>query len=60
MITDNGIPFDPTAAPEADTTSSVEDRSIGGLGIHLMRSLMTSITYRRTATANKLLLTLEF
>ena len=42
---DKGIPFDPTAAPEADTTLGVEERAIGGLGIHLVRNIMDSISY---------------
>lgn len=46
-IIDSGKPFDPTAAPEADTTASVEDRPIGGLGIHLVRQIMDSVGYER-------------
>ena len=46
-ITDSGIPFDPTAKAEVDTTLSAEERPIGGLGIHLVRQLMDSINYER-------------
>ena len=45
VLWDKGIPFDPTAAPEADTTLGVEERAIGGLGIHLVRNIMDSISY---------------
>lgn len=44
---DGGIPFDPTQAGDVDTTLSVEDRPIGGLGIFLIRNMMDSIAYRR-------------
>jgi sigma-B regulation protein RsbU (phosphoserine phosphatase) len=45
VLSDKGKPFDPTAAPEADTTLGVEERAIGGLGIHLVRNIMDSISY---------------
>ncbi|MBP5504803.1 MAG: SpoIIE family protein phosphatase [Bacteroidales bacterium] len=44
-ITDGGVPFDPTAAPEPDISASVEDRPIGGLGIHLVRTIMDKVSY---------------
>ena len=44
---DGGIPFDPTQAGDVDTTLSVEDRPIGGLGIFLIRQMMDSIAYQR-------------
>lgn len=57
-IKDDGQPFDPlTDAPEADTTSAAEQREIGGLGIHLVRSLMDSVTYQRIDNHNILTLT---
>ena len=55
-ILDSGIPFDPTQAPEADTTLSLEDRAIGGLGIHLVRNLMDEISYERSNDKNILTL----
>lgn len=56
IITDSGIPFDPTAAPEADVTLSAEERSIGGLGIYLVRQLMDEIHYQRIDDKNVLTL----
>ena len=55
-ISDSGIPFDPTAAPEADTTLSAEERQIGGLGIHLVRQLMDEVRYERIDDKNILTL----
>ena len=56
VITDNGSPFDPTSREEVDTTLSVEDRPIGGLGIFLVRQLMDSINYERLDGKNVLTL----
>ena len=56
-ITDSGIPFDPTQQQEADITLSVEERAIGGLGIHLVRQLMDDIRYERKENKNILTLT---
>ena len=55
-ITDNGKAFDPTAKEEVDTTLSVEERPIGGLGIHLVRQLMDTINYERLEGKNILTL----
>lgn len=56
IISDTGKPFDPTAKPEVDTTLSAEDRSIGGLGIHLIRKIMDHINYERSNGHNILTL----
>jgi anti-sigma regulatory factor (Ser/Thr protein kinase) len=53
-ITDTGIPFNPLTAPPPDLTSSLADRPIGGLGIHLVRSLMNSVEYEREGGENRL------
>ena len=57
VMTDSGIPFDPTEKTKADTTLSAEDRPIGGLGILLVRELMDTINYERTNGKNILTLT---
>lgn len=56
IISDNGIPFDPTMRKEVDTTLSAEERPIGGLGIHLVTQLMDSINYERKDNMNVLTL----
>ena len=53
QIVDDGRPFDPlTDAPEPDTDSGIEDRAVGGLGIHLVRTMMDEVTYRREEDKN--------
>ena len=46
-ITDDGPPFDPFAQEPPDITLSVEDRPIGGLGLHLVQKLMDEVSYER-------------
>lgn len=59
-ITDTGVPFDPTQAPEVDTNLPTEDRSIGGLGIHLTRQIMDYMAYVRLNKRNVLRLKKRF
>ena len=56
-LTDSGIPFDPTAMLEPDTTLDAQNRPIGGLGIFLSRKLMDSVSYIRKDGKNVLSLT---
>jgi len=56
VIIDSGIAFDPTEAAQADTSLSVEDRPIGGLGLLLVRELMDTINYERIDGRNTLTL----
>jgi serine/threonine-protein kinase RsbW len=53
-VIDNGRPFDPTEAPDPDLSLPLEERELGGLGIHLMRGLMDSLDYRRADDENVL------
>ena len=47
ILTDDGMPFDPFARDAPDTTLSVDERPIGGLGIHLVGQLMDEVSYQR-------------
>jgi Serine phosphatase RsbU, regulator of sigma subunit len=58
-LTDSGKAFDPTAAPEADLSTSVENRPVGGLGIHLVRTIMDRVSYRRADGKNVLTMTIH-
>ena len=42
---DHGIPYDPLAAEDPDTTLSAEERSVGGLGVYMVKKSMDEITY---------------
>lgn len=56
-ITDSGEPFDPTASDPVDTSLGIEDRPIGGLGIHLIKQMMDHVSYQYAG--NKNILTLK-
>ena len=43
---DSGIPYDPLQKPDPDVTLSAEERTIGGLGIFLVKKTMDEMTYR--------------
>ena len=55
IISDNGTPFDPTAAPEADITLDAEERPIGGLGIFLVKNIMDVVEYTRSDDGKNIL-----
>ncbi len=56
LIMDKAQPFDLTTAPVPELDIPVEDRRkpVGGMGIHLVRSLVDSIEYRRENGMNVL------
>lgn len=54
VITDNGIPFDPTKADNPDITAKLDDRAVGGLGIFLLTHLMDNVEYERVNGNNVL------
>jgi anti-sigma regulatory factor (Ser/Thr protein kinase) len=51
-IGDRGRPFDLRDAPPPDIGASIEDRKIGGLGMHLVRKLTSALDYRREGEQN--------
>jgi serine/threonine-protein kinase RsbW len=53
-LRDDGVPFDPTKQTRADTQGTLDERSIGGLGIHLVKSLMDKVEYEREGDYNVL------
>lgn len=55
-IADNGISFDPTLATKVDTEQAIEERSVGGLGVHLVRKYVDSMEYSHEENRNILVL----
>ena len=43
---DGGMPYDPLTAADPDTTLSAEERTMGGLGIFMVKKSMDEIAYR--------------
>jgi anti-sigma regulatory factor (Ser/Thr protein kinase) len=46
-LSDAGVAFDPTAMATPDVDADVDERHIGGLGVHLVRTLADEFAYRR-------------
>jgi sigma-B regulation protein RsbU (phosphoserine phosphatase) len=55
-ISDDGKPFNPFDSGAPDTGLSVEDRPIGGLGVHLVLNVMDRVSYERRGANNVVLL----
>ena len=50
---DGGVAYDPlTATKNPDTTAAIEDREIGGLGVHIVKNIMDSVEYRHVDNKN--------
>ena len=55
-VTDDGHPFNPLELPAPDTQLPVQDRPIGGLGIHLLRQMSDRMEYVRADGRNRITL----
>ena len=53
-VEDDGVPFDPLAAPSPALNGGVGERPVGGLGIHFLRTLNDEVTYGRQENRNRL------
>jgi serine/threonine-protein kinase RsbW len=51
---DNGIPFNVLELPDPDLTSSIENREVGGLGVHYVKVLTDSVEYEYVEKQNVL------
>ncbi|MDP2304289.1 MAG: ATP-binding protein [Ignavibacteria bacterium] len=51
-IKDDGKAFNPLEKAEPDTSLSIDERKIGGLGIHLVRKMMDEVRYKREGEFN--------
>ncbi|MDZ7683895.1 MAG: SpoIIE family protein phosphatase [Gammaproteobacteria bacterium] len=56
-LRDNGIEFDPTRAPHVDIEAGLEERDVGGLGVHICRHVADEVSYRRAHGENIVKLT---
>lgn len=54
VVEDGGRPFNPLAWPPPDLDVPIERRPTGGLGLHIARSVVDSIEYRREGEKNVL------
>ncbi len=55
-VEDDGKPFNPLQAEGPDINKPLEDRPIGGLGIHLVKKFMDNLKYTRNGDKNILIM----
>ena len=51
-IIDEGRPFNPLDVPPPDLDAPIEERRIGGLGLHIVREMMDHLDYKREQGRN--------
>ncbi|MCY3877730.1 MAG: ATP-binding protein [Rhodobacteraceae bacterium] len=57
-MSDDGHAFNPFEdAPSPDLDSGVEQRRVGGLGVHLVKTMADEISYRRLDDMNRIMIT---
>ncbi len=59
LLEDDGHEFDPLQAEQVDFSSDISKRKIGGMGIHLTKSLVDFISYNRQNDRNILRIEME-
>lgn len=58
-LEDDGIHFNPLELPPPDITIPLEERPIGGLGIHIVKNLVRNIDYKRENNKNRLVMEID-
>lgn len=58
-LTDSGTPFNPLEQQEDNLDVSLEERKIGGLGIHLIKEIMSKVEYEYANGRNVLRMTYD-
>ena len=51
-VQDDGKAFNPLAVPKPDLGPDIDQRPVGGLGVHIVRSLMDALEYQRVNDHN--------
>lgn len=59
-LIDDGRAFNPLDRPPPDLDAAIEERRVGGFGIHLVKTFMDTCEYRRDGDTNRLTITKEF
>lgn len=54
VLSDSGVPFDPTAKDDPDLDVDPMDRQQGGMGILIVKNIMNEVSYQRLGDTNQL------
>ena len=60
VVEDDGRPFNPLTWPPPDLDVPIERRPVGGLGLHIARSVVSALEYRREHERNILTFARKF
>ncbi len=55
-IVDDGIEFNPLKSTKDDRGASLEEKGIGGLGIHIIKKYVDKVEYKRVSNKNVLMI----
>lgn len=58
LVEDDGIAYNPLDAPAPRFDLPLEQRRIGGLGVHIMKTLAERVEYQRDDARNRLTITM--
>jgi serine/threonine-protein kinase RsbW len=53
-VEDDSPEFNPLSLPPPDVTAALQERPLGGHGVHLVRRMMDEVSYQRVGTLNQL------
>ena len=59
IFLDDGIPYNPMEAEEPDITAGAEERSIGGLGLFMVKKMAEQVSYEYAGQKNQLTVTMS-
>lgn len=57
QLLDQAPPFDVTQVPNPELNKTIEETSIGGLGIFFIRKMMDAVSFDHTGNTNRLIMT---
>jgi serine/threonine-protein kinase RsbW len=60
ILHDHGRPFDPASVPDPNLHTSLEDRTVGGLGLYFVRQLMDEVHFEFTPDSGNLLTMVKY
>ena len=59
VFRDDGMPYNPMEAEEPDITAGAEERSIGGLGLFMVKKMAEQVSYEYADQKNQLTVTMS-
>ena len=58
-LSDAGRPYDPLARPDPNIDAPIDEREVGGLGVHLIKKTCKHVAYTHEAGENRLTMVVD-